>query len=119
MLFMVAALLLSFPRVWLPRARRLLCRPEPGEGTRPHETPHVVQGGRPGRFRGATLVLHVARSSFAGFPCAARDAADNAEASNHAGRGSRGKDRDSSVRHERRCNPVDERSTPAIVGTAG
>jgi predicted RNase H-like HicB family nuclease len=28
------------------------------------------------------------------------------------------KQRDSPVRHERRCNPVDERSTLAIVGTA-
>jgi len=64
MLFMVAALLLSFPRVWLPRARN------------------------PGLFRAAALVLHIARSSFVGFSCAASEAAHNAEASTHTGRGS-------------------------------
>ncbi len=46
MLFMVAALLLSFPRVWRPRARRLLSRPEPGEGTRPRRDPSL-RSGRP------------------------------------------------------------------------
>jgi integrase len=31
----------------------------------------------------------------------------------------REEDRDSSVRHERRCSPMDERFIPAVVGTAG
>jgi len=66
MLFMVAALLLSFPRVWLPRARN------------------------PGLVRAAALLLHVAGSRFVGFFLrAASDTAHNAEVSNHAGRGSR------------------------------